>query len=47
MRARRMFFSLLALRYLVAFASLGVQLEGLFGAGGIVPVGESRPANSE
>ena len=37
---RRLFLRLLGLVYLVAFASLGVQIAGLIGSRGILPVGE-------
>lgn len=38
--ARRAFLGGIALTYLVAFASLGVQVRGLFGAEGIVPLAQ-------
>jgi hypothetical protein len=37
---RRLFLRALALVYLVAFASLGVQVQGLIGSKGILPVTE-------
>ena len=39
-RARRWFLCTLALIYMIAFISLWVQLDGLVGANGILPVGE-------
>src|SRR5262245_55304165 len=38
--ARRAFLCGIAITYLVAFASLGVQVRGLFGGDGIVPLAE-------
>lgn len=38
--ARRMFFLFLGIIYLIAFSSLGVQVRGLLGEQGILPVGE-------
>src|SRR5207237_849071 len=38
--SRRLFLRLLGVVYLVAFASLGVQITGLVGAHGILPIGE-------
>ena len=39
-RSRRLFFTLLGLVWAIAFASLGVQAEGLFGAHGIAPIAD-------
>ena len=38
LRVRRLFLRLLALVYLIAFVSLGVQVDGLIGSRGILPV---------
>ena len=38
--SRRLFLRLLGLVYLIAFASLGVQITGLVGSHGILPIGE-------
>src|SRR5438105_4383017 len=38
--SRRLFLRLLGVVYLIAFASLGVQITGLVGAHGILPIGE-------
>ena len=42
--ARRWFLRLLGLVFLVAFLSLWIQVDGLIGAGGILPVGRFLPA---
>ncbi len=42
--ARRWFFRALGLVYLIAFVSLWIQLDGLIGEKGILPVGEFLPA---
>jgi hypothetical protein len=41
--SRQLFLRLLAVVYLIAFASLGVQIAGLVGARGILPVAEFLP----
>jgi hypothetical protein len=38
--SRQLFLRLLGLVYLIAFASMGVQVRGLVGERGILPVGE-------
>jgi predicted DCC family thiol-disulfide oxidoreductase YuxK len=45
--ARRWFFRALGLAYLIAFVSLWVQIDGLVGANGILPVNEFLPAARE
>src|SRR5258707_6959375 len=42
--ARRWFLRMLGVTYLVAFASLWVQIDGLIGANGILPIREFLPA---
>lgn len=47
LNARRWFLRALGLTYLIAFVSLWVQVDGLVGANGIVPVSEFLPAARE
>ena len=41
--SRRLFLRLLGITYLIAFASLGVQMTGLVGSHGILPIAEFLP----
>src|SRR6185503_20347855 len=41
--SRRLFLRLLGVTYLIAFASLGVQMAGLVGSHGILPIADFLP----